>query len=534
MASTTNPRERTQYAPPARPEFSSAPAAPGPDSSGEIAPRVARSASALRLEVYRTTDFAIGFVTVVLAFLGYEPIAGTLGLGGVPARAFGMETFTPSGTHLLSFGTAGLIASAVGLWYFFFVVCGAYAPSLVPGSRRETAVVVVASGLGTIAIAFLGVLSQTALWTDSIRSTTLVAAGVWLVSAVASLMGRWAVAETLARPARAGAQRVLIVGSGGRARRLAQEMREHPETGVELLGFVDSGSKASDRDDPVLQRFLGPIEGLDGLLMRTVVDRVLVALPVRSHYSEIQEVIDACARGGVECRYPVDVFQARFAGSLLETSGPAPCMRLPAARRDGRHSIKRAIDMLGATGGILLLSPLLLAIALSVSLTSKGPPIFVQERYGFGKRRFQMFKFRTMVCEAESLQLALEAQNEKSGPIFKIRDDPRVTPLGRFLRSTSLDELPQLLNVLRGEMSLVGPRPMSVRDVGRFDEPWLMRRFSVHPGLTCLWQVSGRSNLTFDDWIALDLEYIDNWSLSLDARIIARTLPAICCRVGAV
>jgi exopolysaccharide biosynthesis polyprenyl glycosylphosphotransferase len=268
--------------------------------------------------------------------------------------------------------------------------------------------------------------------------------------------------------------------------------------------------------------------------MRTVVDRVLVALPVRSHYAQIQDVIDACARGGVECRYPVDVFQARLAGSLLETSGPAPFMRLPAARRDGRHLLKRSIDVLGATCGILVLSPLLVAISLAVALTSKGPPIFVQERYGLGKRRFQMFKFRTMVCEAEALQLALEARNEKCGPIFKIRDDPRITPLGRFLRSTSLDELPQLLNVLRGEMSLVGPRPMSVRDVGRFDEPWLMRRFSVLPGLTCLWQVSGRSNLTFDDWIALDLEYIDNWSLSLDARILVRTLPAICCRVGAV
>ena len=357
---------------------------------------------------------------------------------------------------------------------------------------------------------------------------------MWIASTAASLLGRWAVAEALARPARARVQRVLIVGSGARARRLAQEMREHPEAGVELLGFVDSGSHANDRDDPILQRHLGSIDALDGLLMRTVVDRVLVALPVRSHYAEIQEVIDACARGGVECRYPVDVFQARFAGSLLETSGPAPYMRLPAARHDGRHLIKRAIDVLGATFGILLLSPLFLVVALAVSLTSKGPPIFVQERYGFGKRRFQMFKFRTMVCEAEVLQLFLEAHNEKSGPIFKIRNDPRVTPLGRFLRSTSLDELPQLFNVLRGEMSLVGPRPMSVRDVDRFDEPWLMRRFSVLPGVTCLWQVSGRSNLTFDDWIALDLEYIDNWSLSLDARILVRTLPAILYRDGAV
>ncbi len=152
---------------------------------------------------------------------------------------------------------------------------------------------------------------------------------------------------------------------------------------------------------------------------------------------------------------------------------------------------------------------------------------FAQERYGYMKRRFRMLKFRTMVENAEALQIELEVQNEASGPVFKIRNDPRITPVGRFLRRSSLDELPQLWHVLTGEMSLVGPRPLPVRDVGHFEEPWLMRRFSMRPGLTCLWQISGRSDLGFDRWIALDLEYIDRWSLWLDLEILLQTVPAV-------
>jgi lipopolysaccharide/colanic/teichoic acid biosynthesis glycosyltransferase len=150
------------------------------------------------------------------------------------------------------------------------------------------------------------------------------------------------------------------------------------------------------------------------------------------------------------------------------------------------------------------------------------------------KRRFRMLKFRSMVEDAEDLMADLEACNEAAGPVFKIREDPRITPIGRFLRRTSLDELPQLWHVLTGEMSLVGPRPMSTRDVSRFEDPWLMRRFSMRPGLTCLWQISGRSNLDFDHWIALDLEYIDRWSIWQDLTILVRTLPAIVRGTGAM
>jgi lipopolysaccharide/colanic/teichoic acid biosynthesis glycosyltransferase len=201
---------------------------------------------------------------------------------------------------------------------------------------------------------------------------------------------------------------------------------------------------------------------------------------------------------------------------------------------DVRVLVKRLLDFLGALAGLLVLSPLLIGIAVAIKATSSGPVIFTQERYGQNKRRFRMFKFRTMVPDAEARMKELEARNEAAGPIFKMRHDPRVTPIGAWLRRTSLDELPQLANVLLGQMSLVGPRPMAVRDVQLFEEAWFMRRFSAPPGMTGLWQVSGRSNLGFDDWVTLDLKYIDEWSLALDLKILAKTLPTVLRGVGAV
>jgi len=169
----------------------------------------------------------------------------------------------------------------------------------------------------------------------------------------------------------------------------------------------------------------------------------------------------------------------------------------------------------------------MLIAAVAIKLTSPGPIVYPQNRCGLGRRPFRMYKFRSMSVDAEKLQASLEERNEASGPVFKIRDDPRVTGLGRLLRKWSIDELPQFWNVLRGDMSLVGPRPLPLRDVQRITRPSDMRRCSMRPGLTCLWQVEGRCDIGFERWVELDLEYIDNWSLALDARILAKTIPAV-------
>jgi exopolysaccharide biosynthesis polyprenyl glycosylphosphotransferase len=189
--------------------------------------------------------------------------------------------------------------------------------------------------------------------------------------------------------------------------------------------------------------------------------------------------------------------------------------------------MKRVLDFIVSLTLIVFLSPLFLITALLIKLTSRGPVFFLQNRLGLNKRRFRIFKFRTMVPDAEKKMKEIEHLNEVSGPVFKIKNDPRITAIGKFLRKTSIDELPQLFNVLSGDMSLVGPRPLPVRDYEGFNEDWQRRRFSVRPGITCIWQVGGRSSVSFEKWMELDLQYIDKWSLWLDFQILLRTIPAV-------
>ena len=324
---------------------------------------------------------------------------------------------------------------------------------------------------------------------------------------------------------------VIIVGTGPRAQALWRTLSGPNGADAQLVGFLDSDDRMAD--EPVRQRLLGHLGDLEGVLMRRVVDEVLIALPIKSCYQQIKETIHTCERMGVQSTYLADIFEPSFGRVHYEHTHPFPTQTVKVVKDDFRLVIKRIIDVVGAALGLVLLGPLFLVIAAAIKATGPGPVFFAQQRYGLNKRLFRMYKFRTMVPDAEALQASLEKMNEARGPIFKIARDPRMTPLGRVLRRTSLDELPQLWNVLKGEMSLVGPRPMDVRDVGRFDEGRLMRRFSMLPGLTCLWQISGRSNLTFERWITLDLEYIDRWSLWLDTVILLRTFPAVLRGTGA-
>jgi exopolysaccharide biosynthesis polyprenyl glycosylphosphotransferase len=283
----------------------------------------------------------------------------------------------------------------------------------------------------------------------------------------------------------------------------------------------------------VADRYLGTIDQLDGILLRHVVDELLIALPTKSCYERIKRAIAIAEQVGVEVVYMQDLYvttrKRRMSDEPQMFTALVPSQELLLTTL----TIKRVLDLLGAIGGLLLLAPLFLLTALAIWATSKGPVFFVQERYGYRRRKFRMYKFRSMVANAPELMAQLEERNEAVGPIFKIRKDPRITPLGRILRITSIDELPQLWNVLIGNMSLVGPRPMSIRDVSRFNEATLMRRFSVKPGITGLLQVTGRSDASFAQWIEYDNGYIDDWSLGLDFRILARTIGVVLKRSGA-
>jgi exopolysaccharide biosynthesis polyprenyl glycosylphosphotransferase len=325
----------------------------------------------------------------------------------------------------------------------------------------------------------------------------------------------------------------VIVGSGPRALRLFETVQQRHLKDYVVVGFVDSRDPM-EMPPEIRAQLIGSLEEFERLLSTRPIDQVLIALPVKSQYAAIQQVIEACERVGVESKYFPDLFPVGRARRAFDAEDEQPGVRLQLVVDDYRLVIKRAIDLVCAVSGLIVLAPLLLGCALLIKLTSPGPALFAQARYGRNRRLFSMYKFRTMVPDAETLQMALESQNEARGPVFKMRVDPRVTPVGRWMRRLSLDELPQLVNVVRGDMSLVGPRPLPVRDVSRFNETWLLRRFSVKPGLTCLWQVNGRSNVDFNDWVRLDLDYIDNWSLLLDARILLKTVPVVLSGTGAM
>ncbi len=326
---------------------------------------------------------------------------------------------------------------------------------------------------------------------------------------------------------------VVILGSGPRASKAWRELRLTYHGSKKLLGFFDDRDPAEMAPD-IASRYLGPLSGMSSYLLRNVVDELIVAMPLRSCYDMAQDAVLIAEAAGVKVSYLNEIFSLSLGSRMRQRT--ARFIELVPADRASQFAekVKRVVDLVGASFVLLLTAPVFVAVAAAIKCTSRGPVFFVQERYGFRRRRFRMYKFRSMVEDAPQLMAKLEAQNEARGPIFKITNDPRITRVGRFLRSTSLDELPQLLNVLKGDMSLVGPRPMSVRDVSLFSDAQLMRRFSVRPGVTGSSQVLARSSNDFDQWVSLDSSYIEDWSLALDLSILLRTIPAVLKRSGAV
>jgi exopolysaccharide biosynthesis polyprenyl glycosylphosphotransferase len=326
---------------------------------------------------------------------------------------------------------------------------------------------------------------------------------------------------------------LLIIGGGARSRSFAERIQRRADLGYKLVGYVDTDPQFANQTFAGA-RWLGTVDDLPAILGNEVIDEATIALPIKSHYTQIESAIAILEEQGITTHLLSDLFPQKLSRSHTGELDGVPIVSLHSVPPfSWRTEAKRLIDIVVGTALVILLAPLFLLAAIAIKLDSRGPVFFVQDRFGLNKRRFRMIKFRTMRADAEARMTEIEHLNEKSGPIFKIKNDPRITRVGRLLRKTSIDELPQLINVLLGEMSIVGPRPLSVRDALRMEVAWQKRRFSVKPGLTCLWQVSGRSNLSFEQWMELDLEYIDRWSLKLDASILLRTIPAIMSARGA-
>jgi exopolysaccharide biosynthesis polyprenyl glycosylphosphotransferase len=322
-------------------------------------------------------------------------------------------------------------------------------------------------------------------------------------------------------------RRAMLVGTGKQITDVAHALGDAPHSPIEVVGYLAPGALADGS-----LRLLGELGDLDAVLASQRIDEVIIADP---DFPEVDalELVDQCNQRGVRVRVAPSTMEILIHRAEFVPGQSVPLFELgPPVFEGVDFALKRTFDLIGASILLTLLSPLLLAITIAVRATSRGPVLFRSTRRGIGQRPFPCLKFRTMHTDAEEQQADLEELNEATGALFKIREDPRLTRVGSFLRRFSLDELPQLINVLRGEMSLVGPRPLPQRDYEMLEE-WHRKRYLVLPGITGLWQVSGRSELDFDDLVHLDFIYLEHWSLALDLTILLKTIPAVVSRRGA-
>ncbi|HVO81122.1 MAG TPA: sugar transferase [Terriglobales bacterium] len=418
-----------------------------------------------------------------------------------------------------------LLVAFVVIWHVIFSAVGLYESKRLSSRRRyEMIDLFKATTLGTAFLAVMALIFQIAL----VNSNFVIV--FWVACVVPGLASRLLLRYVLARlrTHHRNLRCMLVVGTNPRAVAFARRVESKPELGYRIVGFADSEWNGLTEFRRTGYPLACGLEDFPNLLRRTVVDEVVMGLPVKSCYHQASRIAAACEEQGILVRFPSSIFDLKLARTKAEEFDGDPVITLSTGSlHDWPAAVKRAIDLLVSLALIVALAPVYLLTAVLIKLTSRGPVFFRQKRLGLNKRVFYIHKFRTMVVDAEQRQAELEKLNEVSGPVFKIKNDPRITPLGRFLRKTSIDELPQLFNVVKGEMSLVGPRPLPVRDYEGFDRDWQRRRFSVRPGITCLWQINGRNSIPFEQWMELDMEYIDKWSLWLDLKILYRTIPAV-------
>jgi exopolysaccharide biosynthesis polyprenyl glycosylphosphotransferase len=423
----------------------------------------------------------------------------------------------------ISIAAALAAAAYFALWHVTLSTCGLYRSYRLSAATRELRDLGAAVAIATLPLAGLALGGAVPAITPPGALTFAALAFIGLVLERRLLRA----ASRRLRLAGRNLRNVVVLGVGDETLELAARLARHNELGYQVAAVIDCGTDGSGMAPEDALALVGALVD-DGQI-----DEVFMALPLDASQALIGRVVALCEEQGITVRLASQIASLFWARALVDEVDGQPILTVHTGPVDTPALVvKRLLDVAGATLGLAFFSPLLLLCALAVKLDSAGAVFFRQERVGFHRRRFRVFKFRTMVANAEALQPGLEGRNEAEGPVFKIRHDPRVTRIGRFLRRTSLDELPQLLNVLRGEMSLVGPRPLPVRDVERIDVRWHRRRFSVKPGITCLWQVESRTP-RFDEWIKLDMQYIDNWSLGLDLKILVKTIPAVLSGQGA-
>jgi exopolysaccharide biosynthesis polyprenyl glycosylphosphotransferase len=428
------------------------------------------------------------------------------------------------------------------LWHFFvlifivlllnrvFVNMGIYNFRQLGGWRKQLWQIAITSITGVTIVVF------TANLTGMIGVAAPFPTLFWLTTLVFFIVYRIVVFAVLfwVRSKKRNLRNVIIVGINPRSISLARRL-QNPELGFNISGFVDNKvgieANGSKLDKPILC----DLSEIEQLISTRPIDAVLIALPMRSYYDKIAEIIKLCAIQGIETHiitalFDIPSYIRQEAGLGADTPFISYDVDL---HTEFQYNVTRIFDLVISSIAILVLSPVFFLIALIILLSDGWPVFFAQERIGLNKRYFKMLKFRTMVRNADQMQTLLEDQNEADGAAFKITNDPRITRVGKFLRKTSLDEIPQFLNVFAGSMSLVGPRPLPIRDFKLFYQNEHRRRFSVKPGITGLWQIGGRDEKDFEEWMRLDLEYVDHWSLIFNLKIFVKTFVVVLSRKGA-
>jgi exopolysaccharide biosynthesis polyprenyl glycosylphosphotransferase len=431
----------------------------------------------------------------------------------------------------IKLGNFVLFAVVLLVWHFIFSLCGFYQSKRLSSQTSLIGDAVKATTLASIALMVMSKIFTVKMVTPGFVLT------FWLLSSVIVVIARVSVRYLLGRIRVRGhdLRHVLILGTNSRAIEFAKRIEEKHELGYRVLGFVDDDWDGTPEFLCSGYEIRCDSKGLSEYLRRNVIDEVAIYLPLRSFHECASRAAALCEQHGIIVRLASDVFDLKIARSHADELEGDTHITAYAGSRDGWPIlIKRTLDITISFVLLVLFAPLFAVVALLIKFESGGEVLFRQERIGLNKRRFLIYKFRTMVQGADKMMAELEILNEVTGPVFKIKNDPRCTRIGRFLRRTSIDELPQLINVLKGDMSLVGPRPLPTRDFEGFNEDWQRRRFSIRPGITCLWQINGRSSISFEKWMQLDLQYMDEWSLWLDVKILARTIPAVLKGSGAV
>ncbi len=370
-------------------------------------------------------------------------------------------------------------------------------------------------------------------------SSRLLVPFVWLTTILVLCLGRMLTSGVMGLLYRLGLgeTRILVVGSGRLGKMIMQHLAANPTLGYSIVGFLHDMNKEPDdmnKEPGDFGRFkmLGTLDDLDLVIRSMQVDEVIIALPSNMHKYAIRSV-RMCERLGASFKLIPDLYELSLSRIDMEAVEGIPLIGIKQVSLNTvQRLITRIVDISVSALILLLGSPLWLCIALIIKMTSEGSIIYQQRRVGINGQLFAMYKFRSMYKDADKVLAALMAQNEAKGPLFKMKDDPRCTPIGRFLRRTSLDEIPQFLNIIAGDMSLVGPRPPLPQEVAQYEE-WQKGRLAIKPGLTGLWQVRGRSDISFDEGVLMDLYYIENWSLRLYFQILLRTIPAVLFSRGA-